>query len=56
MVVAYTLVLAVWLVHFVVLVGLVVARVVVERLWAFFGSFARMMIPRSEIKKSMKLK
>lgn len=40
MIVAYTLVAAVWLVHFVVLVGLVVARIVFERLWTVFGAFA----------------
>lgn len=45
MVVAYTLVVAVWLVHFVVLVGMLVARAVIDRLWTVLGALVRLLSP-----------
>lgn len=49
MVVAYTLVLAVWLVHFIVTVSLVVARIVVGRLWTVLGALVGLLSPRRGI-------
>lgn len=46
MLVAYTLVLAVWLVHFVVMVSLVIARIVVARLWTVLGALVRLLSPK----------